>query len=164
LDEKERRVKNHYWRPLLVAMALVLLAVAARMVLVPADFGAHERGYMYGWHRKGNEAEWRSMKVRYKGTAVCRECHQDKYNDIVNSPHGRIGCENCHGPNLDHPKDPPTLTFDRRRELCLRCHALLPYAASGRGRIKGIDPATHNPEAECVLCHYPHNPKRGGQP
>lgn len=153
-------MKNHLWRPLVVALALVLVGLGAKKLLVPSDFGAHERGYMYGWHRKGNEAEWRAVRVRYQGDKVCRECHPDKYRDIVASPHGRIGCENCHGPNLDHPKDPPTLAFDRSRGLCLRCHALLPYAASGRGRIKGIDPLTHNPEAECVLCHYPHNPLR----
>jgi len=157
-------VKNHLWRPLLAVIVLVLAAISARMVLVPEDFGAHERGYMYGWHRKGNEAEWKAVKVKYQGAAVCRDCHADKYADIKDSPHGAISCENCHGPNLDHPKDPPTLIYDRRRELCLRCHARLPYAASGRGRIKGIDPATHNPEAECVLCHYPHNPKREVQP
>lgn len=157
-------MKNHLWRPLLLAIVLILLGLGFRIMLVPDDFGAHERGYMYGWYRKGNEAQWRAVKVRYQGTEGCRKCHPDKYDDIIGSPHGRVGCENCHGPNLDHPTDPPTLTFDRRRELCLRCHAWLPYAASGRSRIKGIDPATHNPEAECVLCHYPHNPKREVQP
>ncbi|HEY5974556.1 MAG TPA: cytochrome C [Geobacteraceae bacterium] len=153
-------MKSHVWRPLYLALCVVAVVLLARMVLVPKDFGVWERGYMYGWHRKSNEAEWEAVKVKYKTAEHCKTCHQDKYNDIKNSPHAAIMCENCHGPSLDHPKDPPTLTIDRSRELCVRCHFFLPYKTSGRGAIKGINPVTHHPEAECVLCHYPHNPKR----
>lgn len=153
-------MKNHVLRPLFVALGVVAIIVLARTVIVPADFGVYERGYMYGWHRKGNEADWKAVTVKYKTAAYCKECHEDKYSDIKDSPHGAINCENCHGPALGHPDDPPSLTIDRRRELCARCHGRLPYATSGRGQIKGINVATHHPEAECVLCHYPHNPKR----
>lgn len=153
-------MKSHVWRPLYIVIGVVVLVLAARTVLVPKDFGIWERGYMYGWHRKGNEADWKAFKVKYKGVAYCKECHEDKYNDLVQSPHAHIMCENCHGPALNHPEDPPTLTIDHRRELCIRCHSRLPYKTSGRGAIKGINPMTHYPEAECVLCHYPHNPKR----
>jgi predicted CXXCH cytochrome family protein len=156
-------VKNHVLRPLFVALGVVVLILIARAVIVPADFGVGERGYMYGWHRKGNEADWKAVTVKYRGTAYCKECHEDKYRDIVDSPHGSIQCENCHGPALGHPKDPPTLPTDRKRELCLRCHYKLPYETSQRGRIKGVNSATHHPQEECVLCHYPHNPKRPPQ-
>lgn len=151
---------SHVWRPLFVALGVVLLILLLRTVLVPADFGVHERGYMYGWHRKGNEADWKGVRVRYKGTAYCVGCHGDKYEDIKDSPHGRIMCENCHGPALNHPEDPRTLQIDRSRALCVRCHFRLDYRTSGRGDIRGINPQTHHPEAECVLCHYPHNPLR----
>lgn len=153
-------MNNHVLRPLYVVLAVVAAILLLRTVLVPADFGFYERGYMYSWHRKSNEADWQAVKVKYRGSAYCRECHADKYDDIKNSPHAGINCENCHGPNMDHPKDPPTLTIDRRRELCVRCHFRLNYAASGRGKIKGINHETHHPEEECTLCHYPHNPKR----
>jgi len=153
-------VKSHVWRPLFIVLGVVVLMMLARVVLVPKDFGIGERGYMYGWHRKGNEAEWKAVKVKYQTSSYCKDCHQDKYDDIRQSPHATIQCENCHGPGLDHPDDPPTLTIDRHRDLCIRCHALLPYKASGRGAIRGINPKTHHPEAECTLCHYPHNPKR----
>ena len=152
-------MKNHIWRPLYVVLAIVFLVLLLGTILVPKDFGIHERGYMYGWHRKANEADWKAVAVKYKTGSYCKECHPDNYRDIKDSPHGRIMCENCHGPALGHPKDPPTLTIDRSRQLCLRCHARLPYKTSGRGNIRGIDPATHNPEAECVLCHYPHDPR-----
>lgn len=153
-------MKNHVLRPLLLVIGVIAVIIVSRTVLVPADFGVYERGYMYGWHRKGNEADWKAVRVKYKTAASCKGCHADKYADITHSPHANVSCENCHGPALDHPADPPTLTINRSRTLCLRCHARLPYKTSGRGAIAGINPDTHNTEAECVLCHYPHNPKR----
>jgi len=153
-------MKNHVWRPLYIALLLVAVGVAARYMLVPADFGVHERGYMYGWHRKSNEQEWQKVTVKYRTTAACIPCHRDKYDDIKNSPHGAISCENCHGPLQGHPKSPVPIEINRSRSLCLRCHARLPYSASLRGSIRGINPETHHPRAECMMCHYPHNPKR----
>lgn len=153
-------MKSHVWRPLFIALALVLLAVAARFIVVPEDFGVHDRGYMYGWHRISNEAEWKAVTVKYRTARECIPCHQDKYDDIKGSPHGTINCENCHGPLLGHPKDQKTLGIDRSRSLCLRCHTRLSYSGTLRGSIKGINPLTHYSQAECMMCHYPHNPKR----
>lgn len=155
---EESSVKSHVWRPLYVALFIVALILLARIFIVPKDFGAHERGYMYGWHRKGNEQEWQAVKVKYRTVSYCKECHAEKVESISKSPHGIINCENCHGPALDHPKDPPTLTIDHSRKLCIRCHAKLTTPTSGRAKIRGIDPETHNPEAECSLCHDPHHP------
>lgn len=153
---------DHRWRPLIGVAILAGLFLGARQIMVPGDFGVHERGYMYGWHRKGNEAEWKGVTVKYRGREYCRPCHQRNYDSILPSPHGGIGCENCHGPALDHPRDPRTMRIDRSRALCIRCHCRLPYGNGGRGAIRGIDPVTHNPEEECTLCHYPHDPRKGG--
>ncbi|GAB7028089.1 cytochrome c3 family protein [Geotalea toluenoxydans] len=155
-------MNNHVWRPLYVALCIVALILIVRVVAVPKDFGVHDRGYMYGWYRLGNEKEWRNFKVKYKTSAYCIDCHSEINKDLQRSPHARIMCEDCHGPALGHPDDPPTLTINRERKLCLRCHSYLPYKTSGRGHIRGVDPDTHNPEAECVLCHYPHNPVKEG--
>lgn len=152
-------MKNHLWRPLLVIVILIALVLIARAALIPADFGIWERGYMYGWHRKANEAQWRDVKVRYRGVASCRECHQDKYAALLGSPHHNIGCENCHGAAPGHPQDPLGYSIDRSRSLCIRCHAALPYANTIRGAIRGINPEEHYFPAECVMCHIPHNPK-----
>ena len=127
-------MKNHVWRPLFIVLAIIGGILLTRTLLVPSDFGVYERGYMYGWHRKSNEAEWKKFPVKYKTAAVCRECHKDKYNDIKDSPHASISCENCHGPNYDHPKDPIGLKIDRSRGLCIRCHAYLPYKDSARAK------------------------------
>jgi len=113
---------------------------------------------MYGWHRQGNEQEWKEFPRKYRSAAYCRDCHEEKSAGLVASPHAPIECENCHGPALGHPEDPPALAVDRSRGLCLRCHASLPYPSSGRGDIRGIDPANHNAEEACVVCHNPHHP------
>lgn len=156
-------VKSHIWRPLYVVLFIVVLILAARMILVPKDFGIGSRGYMYGWHRPSNEQEWKQVPVKYRTAQYCKNCHLDKYQEIAGSPHAKINCENCHGPALGHPDDPKSLTIDRSRALCARCHLRLEYPTSGRGKIRGINPATHHPELQCVTCHWPHDPRKEGR-
>lgn len=156
-------MKNHVWRPLFVVLAVVCSILITREVIVPDDFGIYERGYMYGWHRKSNEDEWEKIRVKYKTAKVCTECHKDKYNDIKDSAHADISCENCHGPNFEHPDDPLGMLIDRSRALCIRCHSFMPYKNTARGSIPGINPEKHYPSAECVMCHIPHNPKAMNQ-
>jgi len=142
-------VKSHVWRPLYVVIAIVILILIARVFYVPKDFGIWERGYMYGFHNKGSEQWWKQFKVKYKfNSEYCKDCHSDKYESIMKTPHAIINCENCHGPVLDHPSDPPKLKIDKSREQCLRCHYPLPYPTSGRANIRGIDPEKHNPGVE----------------
>ncbi len=155
-------MKSHVWRPLFVFLALVVIILIARQFLVPKDFGIHERGYMYGWYRKGNEEDWKKITVKYRSEEYCKDCHNDKYASIMQTPHAIIQCENCHGPAIDHPSDPPKLKIDKSREQCLRCHYPLPYPTSGRANIRGIDPDKHNPGIECVMCHNPHKPTLEG--
>lgn len=156
-------MKSHVWRPLFVVIAIIILILIARQFLVPKDFGIHERGYMYGWYRKSNEEDWKKITVKYKSAEYCKDCHSDKYDSIMKTPHAIIQCENCHGPAMDHPSDPPKLVIDKSRALCLRCHYPLPYPTSGRANIRGIDPEKHNPDVECSMCHNPHKPKIGGE-
>jgi predicted CXXCH cytochrome family protein len=146
----------HVLRPLYVVLALAAIILVARVFVVPEDFGIHERGYMYGWYREGNIAEWKAFQVKYQGKEYCRDCHADEEKQVLSSPHKIIECENCHGPALEHPSDPPKLTIDRTRGLCLRCHTYLPYPTSKRSEIKGIDPDQHNTGLECAGCHNPH--------
>lgn len=163
-------MKNHVFRPLLVVIGIVALVLAARTVLVPKDFGVHERGYMYGWYRKGNIEDWKNTPVvKYQGTEYCKDCHDKNYATLKKSKHQNVPCENCHGPagrpdgTLHHDPDKlPKLDIDRSRQQCLRCHFPLPYPTSGRKDIRGIDPEKHNPDIECAMCHNPHNPNLGG--
>jgi hypothetical protein len=142
----------------LVVIGIVVLILLAREIYVPDDFGTHERGYMYSYHRSGNVDEWKAFAIKYQGTEYCQGCHEDKTESLSASPHTMIPCENCHGAALDHPDDPEKLVIDRSRDLCLRCHAALTMPGSGRRHIPGIDPQQHNTDIECSACHNPHNP------
>lgn len=154
-------MKSHLIRPLYVVLAVIALTLSVRAFVVPKDFGAHERGYMYGWHRKGNEEEWKAFETGYKTAVYCKDCHTEEYSLVSSSFHGNINCENCHGPAFGHPSGPPKLEINRERGLCIRCHALLPSEFSARAGIKGIEPDSHNPGIDCVMCHNPHKPEGG---
>jgi predicted CXXCH cytochrome family protein len=117
---------------------------------------------MYGWYRNSNIEDWKKVTVKYQGKEYCTTCHPDKTESIDRTPLAFIQCENCHGPALEHPSDPPKLAVDRSRDQCLRCHAKLVYPSSGRAQIRGIDPDKHNPDVECVMCHNPHKPSLEG--
>lgn len=156
-------MKNHVLRPLWVAIALVVAILVARAIVVPKDFGVHAhradgKNFTYGFYRAGDVNFWKDYKVKYKGRDYCNECHDEKVSSILASKHRHIQCENCHGPAIDHPDNPEKLKVDRRRELCLRCHAALPYPNNPRSAIPGIDPDKHNPGDMCADCHNPHNP------
>lgn len=151
-------MKSHVWRPLWVVVGMVALILAFRYFYVPSDFGVGERGFMYGYHRAGNQQEWENLEVKFRTIDYCRDCHPDKVENVLSSKHRKIPCETCHNPAYKHPEDPPKLPIDRSRELCYRCHVYLPYPTSGRSKLPGIDKEEHNPGMECALCHNPHRP------
>lgn len=151
-------MKNHVWRPLFVALAGIALLLFARSIMVPDDFGVHGVNFTYGFHRGGSIDDWKNFKVKYRGKEYCRECHDEKVEENLASPHSVLECENCHGPSIDHPDNPETLEIDTSRLLCLRCHAYLPYPQSHRAEMPAVDPERHNPNQNCVECHNPHNP------
>lgn len=156
---------SHAWRPLFVVVGLLATILIARAVLIPSDFVAKNGDYKYQWHRVGNEEEWKNFTVKYKGgKEYCGECHDDQYTMINASKHANVQCENCHGPALGHPEEAPEkLAIDRSRELCLRCHAKLPYRPKtynelpqGPITLAMQDPDEHNTDTECVECHDVH--------
>ena len=160
---KDRIWKNHVFRPLMVIIGISVILVVIQQVYVPSDFGVQGESYTYNFYRGGSVEDWKAVTVKYQGREYCKTCHQDKVDLIATTPHAIIQCENCHGPAMQHPKDPPKLAIETTRELCLRCHTQLDYLASGRADIKGIDPSTHNRGIECVSCHNPHSASLGGQ-
>lgn len=153
-------MKNHVLRPLWVAIVFVALILVARQIMVPKDFGVHGESFTYNFHRAGNVDEWEEFPLKFRGTAVCAECHAESGEKLASSAHAAIQCENCHGPGVDHPEteDPATMTIDPGRPLCLRCHADLGYTGINRANIPSIDPDAHNIGSACVQCHDAHNP------
>ena len=156
-------MKNHAYRPLIVVIVFVALILAARAMMVPDDFGTHEQGYRFGWHRLGNEQEWKDFKSKYMERDYCNDCHPDKVETLAGSPHKIISCQNCHTAEgvvaADHPDTTEKMDIDRSRLQCLRCHARLPDVKSGRDLIKKqINNDEHNKGIECADCHNPHSP------
>lgn len=141
-----------------VLIGVIILALIARHFIVPRDFVVGERGFMYSFHRRSNEDDWKAFKIKYQSKEYCSDCHEDNYEKNIRSKHKIIQCENCHGPALDHPEEPEKLVINRSRALCIRCHASLPYPTSQRANLPAIDPADHNPDEACAECHDPHEP------
>ena len=118
----------------------------------------------------------------------CSRCHPTlgpKPNTIENlteDDYKNVDCLLCHGPDYKRTvakvgeKDDgsPILGFvpaegvdiltvaqnvsNPDSQMCLRCHARLPYKGSGRMLIRTIVDEEHNPGMECVMCHNPHKP------
>lgn len=161
-------MKNHVLRPLYVSIVLVALLFIGRAYVVPSDFGIHGhrpdgKNFTYTFYRAGAVDYWKNISVKYKGRQYCAGCHADKMKEYLSSKHSIIQCENCHGPAMWHPNNPPEhkhpmLAINRSRALCLRCHADLGYPHNPRAKIKAIDPQEHNPGQACVDCHNPHKP------
>ena len=151
-------MKNHVLRPLWCVLAAIAITLIVRHFMVPDDFGVHGENFTYGFHRLGNIDDWKDFKIKYKEREYCQECHEENFEEANGSKHRLIQCENCHGPAIDHPDDPETLAIDTSRQLCLRCHASLPYPDNPRSRIKAIDPDEHHNDTACIECHKPHNP------
>lgn len=150
-------------------LALVLVAVVAlaghTMVrkLVEPSFAAVDGDYRYQWHRVDNQQEWKDWPVAHRGNAYCQGCHAQQYQMLSDNYHARLQCESCHGPAGEHPAEPAKLNIDQSRELCLRCHAHLPYRPDQYDKIDGvsltlkmIDPEEHHPAMKCTICHNVH--------
>ncbi|MBI5042955.1 MAG: cytochrome c3 family protein [Nitrospirae bacterium] len=160
-------MKSHALRPLFVVIVVLVIILIFRTLIVPKDFGIHLRdtpfgSYIWGYYRKGDEDYWKAFKVKHQTMNYCKDCHSEQYKKIINSKHAKVQCENCHGPAVDHPEKPEKLNIDRNRELCLRCHAYLPYRTA-KYELRGVpitlkmqDPDAHNTGIECVACHSPH--------
>ena len=156
--------QNRKMVAMVIFFAGVVLAgvTAARKVIVPS-FAAVNGDYRWQWHRVANEKEWKDFKVRYEGRTYCEGCHPAEAGKIAASVHANIQCEDCHGPADSHPSDPATLPIDKKRSLCLRCHARLPGRPALYAQLPGktmqlkmVDPDGHYPGIECVACHDPH--------
>ena len=83
---------------------------------MPKSFGIHEKGYIYGWYNKADENFWKEVKVKYRSSEYCKDCHGNNLSLIKQTPHAVIQCENCHGPAIDHPENPAKLAINKSRE------------------------------------------------
>ncbi len=109
----------------------------------------------------------------FTGSASCRECHLDTYNNFFRNPHSQsiasgkekpenTGCESCHGAGKEHiewfgdrtkSRVIPELKIEDIVNLCLNCHAKdFPRAEIRRS-------AHIQANMACTDCHSIHRPR-----
>jgi DnaJ-class molecular chaperone len=100
----------------------------------------------------------KAIEIKYAGSAVCADCHEEKYRLKETGYHKNLSCETCHGPTNEHANDPgEAIPFViSEREHCAHCHE---YNASRPKGFPQINPVAHNPMEPCMNCHNPHDPK-----
>lgn len=143
-------------RALLVVAGLVAVFAVTRAMAVPATFG------QYGYYRGASVDEWAAKPASYSaGSEKCQACHAPVYASWSGGAHATVNCESCHGPAGAHlaglaqrPERP------EGREFCGRCHA---SDQARPGLVRQVDVTKHNPGAECVACHRPHDPVLSGR-
>lgn len=135
---------------ILFALAIVALVVS-RQMLVPKSFGK------YGHYRADAVGEVAAQEMVYVGAIVCAECHDDIYEQKLESNHKGVTCEVCHGPGAMHIEAPDEYTpgAPRERGQCPLCHGYNPSRPSGFPQILS---ELHNPGKACMSCHDPHAP------
>lgn len=165
---------NHLVRAggLLIAV-LLFLFVGLRIIPVPealADFGFHRKD------AGANQELWASLPVQFASSAVCVDCHPDKYSLWQKGNHRSVSCESCHGPAGEHiAKGTLPIIPQSTRELCSLCHAQLISRPGNFPQVnmeemgKVIFPPGSEEEKigileECVTCHDAHEPRAGMPP
>lgn len=109
-------------------------------------------------HRESTIEREVAKEVKFAGTTVCGECHDDIEAVKKKSFHRGLACETCHGPAVTHTEDPSAVKpfAPRERKFCPLCHAYDPSRPTG---FPQINITLHNPLKPCITCHNPHDPK-----
>jgi hypothetical protein len=135
----------------LVIGVLLVIVLSLRFLILPPSFFSAKP------HQAAKMQREMAKEPLYAGVQVCRKCHVEQYDAKYAGAHHNIGCENCHGPALQHAMDEnaPKPPKPRNREFCLGCHA---YQSARPDGFPQVDPEKHNPGKRCVSCHDPHDP------
>lgn len=118
-----------------------------------------------------------SVDDRYVGSETCKACHEDQFNAVAKTTHGRlsdqaswknkvVGCESCHGPGKEHVdgggdktkiKNLANLDAKAISDTCLACHA----GKETHNNFRRGDHWRNN--VGCTECHAAHGPTFGPQ-
>lgn len=145
----------HVLRLLVLMVAALIMALAARLYLTPESF------YAYGHYRAAAVTEIASAQPRYLGAGSCVECHADTNTTWNEGIHAALQCETCHGAAAGHPDSLPMEKITDTRQLCPLCHEAMVGRPSAQPQ---VDVASHAGEEQCNICHNPHSPRIGGAP
>lgn len=151
-------MKHLFRAGILLLAVFILVLIVPKVIRVPdslAEYGFHPQNF------RANEEEWASLPIQYGQSAVCLNCHRDKYVMWEQSDHRSVACENCHGAAKAHSETGARLVVDTSRELCGTCHARL---SARPASFPQVDMAEMGEQAACVTCHNPHDPRAGMPP
>jgi hypothetical protein len=149
---------RHTYRLFGALGVVFLIALAARGLAVPSDFGVDGH---YRAAAPGDAA--RERPPRYRGRAACVECHAEKHALIAKDVHRSVECETCHGPGWQHIDEPKTakLKVDKTGETCLLCHRALKARPTAFAQISVPEHQRAGGAKDgtaCITCHDPHEP------
>lgn len=113
-----------------------------------------------------------SLDDRFVGSETCKACHEDQFNEVAKTSHGKlgeraswkdkvVGCESCHGPGKEHVEaggdktkilNPKNLDPKAASETCMTCHA----GKEAHNNFRRGDHWRNN--VGCTDCHSAHGP------
>lgn len=140
---------------LTIVVAVIFLPRMAPNLVSLADYGFHPKD------TKENAVKWAGLPVEFAQSALCNDCHQDKYVSWQKGDHSTVSCENCHGPARTHLEKLEPLAVNPSKELCAVCHSELP---SRPADFPQIDAKKMSEQPNCTTCHNPHDPRAGLAP
>ena len=147
-----QRLPEQVIRILIVSIILIGGVFVIRSYVIPSQL--KEKGFQ---RTSAIEREV-SKEVKYAGSPICVECHDEIYKIKKEGYHRDLSCETCHGPAKKHTDNPLEIKpfIPRKRDFCPLCHEYNPSRPTG---FPQINPVTHNPLKLCISCHNPHNPE-----
>jgi len=130
---------------------LVGVTLLTRFVLIPRSLVSTELHWTEAAKREV------AKPVKFAGSTVCQDCHEDVAIKKAKGFHKTLACESCHGPAIKHTEDPSAMKppAPRDRKFCPVCHA---YDSSRPTGFPQINPTAHNPLKPCISCHNAHDP------
>jgi len=147
------KMPKHIVRLLLLLSGFLIVAYAAIVFLTDPSF------YEYGHYRADAVPELAAGTPVFKGSASCRECHEQRNADWSGSAHKNVQCEVCHGTDQECPDlEGARIPKDTIR-LCTTCHEAMPARPASQPQIvPGEHPFDDGQIMQCMECHNPHAP------
>jgi hypothetical protein len=82
------------------------------------------------WDGSKHAMAWHTLEVKNSHVdPYCQQCHTTGYglpggfqSVSLSASRTSVGCESCHGPSVEHVKDPNVRTSFAAGDQCIRCH------------------------------------------